>query len=93
MNVKMIQNALHLVLAMNANAQMMVILESIVKTVIFILISVEKKVKSNSLHKFLDDSCWNDPCEGCVPLGLNSKEFKCTCLSKPFDSSCQLGLF
>ncbi len=69
----------------------MAILGSIAKTVTFIFTS------SKSLNEFIlkplfkDDSCWNDPCEGCVPLGLNSQEFKCTCLSKSFDSTCQLG--
>jgi hypothetical protein len=36
MNVKMVQNAFHLVLSMNANAKIMAILENIVKTVNFI---------------------------------------------------------
>jgi hypothetical protein len=47
-NVKMVQNASRLILAMNmsANAKMMAILESIVKTVTFIFTSLfYKKIK------------------------------------------------
>jgi hypothetical protein len=45
MNVKMVQYAFHLVLAMNANVKMVAILENIVKTVTFISLNqLQKKL-------------------------------------------------
>ena len=41
--------------------------------------------------KSKDNACWNDPCEGCIPLNNNSFEFECTCNLKSFDSTCKSG--
>ncbi len=49
MNVKMVQNAFHLVQSMNAGAKMMAILGSIVKIVTFILKSLKPKNKNLKL--------------------------------------------
>ena len=31
------------------------------------------------LKKKIDNSCWDSPCEGCVPNAPNSTLFTCTC--------------
>jgi len=37
--------------------------------------------------KIKDNSCWNNPCEGCQKLFPNSTEYLCTC-SKFSASKC-----
>ncbi len=87
----MVQNVYRTAPAINANVKMMVILESIVKTVIIIFYLLLLLVLKYLSHIFIDDACWNDPCEGCMPLNNNSFGFKCTCISKSFDSYCTTG--
>ena len=35
-----------------------------------------------------DNACWAEPCEGCVPLARNSRDYTCTCGIKSSDLSC-----
>jgi hypothetical protein len=87
----MVQNVYRLVQAMNANVKMKAFLENIVNIVNYI--PLFHLSISTFLIKFKskDYSCWNDPCEGCIPLNNKSFEFECTCSLKSFDSTCKSG--
>jgi hypothetical protein len=78
---------------MNADvikAVIQVIRENSVKNVsIFISLFLNNQ---SSFINLKDDACWNNPCEGCVPLGINSFNYTCTCGIKSLDSKCNTSI-
>ena len=64
---------------MDTNASVnLVLMEFIVKTVLFFFY-FSFIINFILLWNIQDDSCWNNPCEGCQQTKANNTEYICTC--------------